>query len=222
MSGQRELPLFPLNTVLFPGMVLPLHIFEDRYKKMINYCITNNEPFGVVLIRDGLEVGGQATVFDVGTTAHITQVDPLDEGRMNLATLGVHRFKIHEVHQDKYQYLIGTVSDFPFTQKDSDDVKTQAIQLRPMLLRYLDILTKMSDSEIAMSKIPEDPTTLAFLTAIVLQAPVENKQKLLSVESLSHLLKEELNLLSDETLVLEILQKSAPNWSADDTPFSPN
>ncbi|MBF6600779.1 MAG: LON peptidase substrate-binding domain-containing protein [Dehalococcoidia bacterium] len=74
-----DLRLFPLQTVLFPGMRLPLHIFEERYKIMVRECIDEDAPFGVVLIRSGAEVGGGAIPHDVGTTARIIQVEYLDE-----------------------------------------------------------------------------------------------------------------------------------------------
>ena len=92
-----EIPLFPLNTVLFPGAMLPLHIFEERYKLMVGRCIERGEPFGVVLIRSGLEVGGPAQPHEVGTTVRITRVERLDDGRMNLITLGVQRFRVREL-----------------------------------------------------------------------------------------------------------------------------
>src|SRR5205814_5524803 len=84
--------LFPLNTVLFPGMPLPLHIFEERYKLMIGRCLEEERPFGVVLIQSGPEVGGTAVPHRVGTTAHIAAVRRLDDGRMNLIAIGQERF----------------------------------------------------------------------------------------------------------------------------------
>ena len=69
-----DLPLFPLNTVLFPGMVLPLHIFEERYKLMINHCLEEERPFGVLLIREGKEVGSGAVPYQVGTTTMIAVI----------------------------------------------------------------------------------------------------------------------------------------------------
>src|SRR5919198_4841137 len=94
--AERELPLFPLNVVLFPGMRLPLHIFEERYKLMIGTCMVTDETFGVALIKSGQEVGGPAAVHPVGTTARIIQVERLPEGRMNLVAVGVERFRLVE------------------------------------------------------------------------------------------------------------------------------
>jgi hypothetical protein len=94
-----ELPIFPLNTVLFPGTRLPLHIFEERYKIMIGRCREENTPFGVCLIKSGVEVGGSADPFAIGTTAHIADVQELDGGRLNVICLGGERFRIHEIIQ---------------------------------------------------------------------------------------------------------------------------
>lgn len=222
MSNATELPLFPLNTVLFPGMVLPLHIFEDRYQEMINRCLGNNEPFGVVLIREGLEVGGNATVFDIGTTAHITQVNQLGGGRMNIATLGVERFRIREVYDGRASYLIGAVEDFPFNKNDVASIAHEAALLGPLLTRYLDLVAHLSGANVSLDELPDDPSTLAFLTAIVLRAPMEDKQSLLSIEALNDMLEKERRLLSEETQVLELLVKNAPNWRESELPFSPN
>ena len=90
-----DLPLFPLNTVLFPGMPLSLHIFEDRYKRMIGECIDSGNPFGVVLIKRGQEANGPlAEPHEIGCTARIIEVEPLSEGRMNIVVLGQKRFRI--------------------------------------------------------------------------------------------------------------------------------
>jgi Lon protease-like protein len=79
-SQWTDLPLFPMNTVLFPGMVLSLHIFEERYKLMINRCLEEERSFGVLLIRKGQEVGGSAIPYDVGTTTTIAGLNRLTAG----------------------------------------------------------------------------------------------------------------------------------------------
>ena len=93
-----ELPVLPLNAVLFPGGRLPLHIFEERYKLMISRCVERGEPFGVCLIRRGSEVGEAAVEpFRVGTTAHIRELQELAEGRLNIVCTGGQRFTIREI-----------------------------------------------------------------------------------------------------------------------------
>jgi Lon protease-like protein len=86
-----ELPLFPLNTVLFPGMVLPLHIFEDRYRLMINQCIERNRDFGVLLVGPDLAGQGTVSVHAIGTSARITKIQRLADGRMDIITTGLER-----------------------------------------------------------------------------------------------------------------------------------
>src|SRR4051794_27122666 len=97
----RRIPLFPLNVVLFPGMPLPLHIFEPRYQEMIRHCLQGDLLFGVCLIRSGVEVGGEAEPHSVGTTCETLSVTPLGEGRMSLATVGRDRFRILRLHHDQ-------------------------------------------------------------------------------------------------------------------------
>src|SRR5690606_23479022 len=125
-----ELPLFPLNTVLFPGMPLRLHIFEERYKQMIGYCYTTGGPFGVTLIRQGQEVGGYAEPFLVGCTALITEIDPLDDGRMNIVAVGHERFQIRSLKHDM-PYLVGMVDNYPLVSSDSALLHASGRSLRP-------------------------------------------------------------------------------------------
>src|SRR5262245_9875227 len=125
VDRQRELPLFPLPTVLFPGMALPLHVFEERYKLMIGECARDSRPCGVVLIKSGPEVGGDAVTYPVGTTAHITQIEKLNDGRMNIATLGYNRFRIQSTHREK-PYLTGIVEEFPLQDTGNPRAKVAA------------------------------------------------------------------------------------------------
>ena len=104
----RDLPLFPLHTVLFPGSTIPLNIFEDRYKTMINNCRATDDMFGVVLIKEGEEVGGPSIPHEVGTVAKITNMREISGGRIYLSALGTERFKIREILQDT-PYLNATV-----------------------------------------------------------------------------------------------------------------
>ena len=86
--------MFPLGTVLFPHAVLPLHVFEPRYRAMLRDVLAGDQEFGVVLIERGSEVGGGDVRFDVGTMAHIVQASELPDGRFALAVVGVHRFRV--------------------------------------------------------------------------------------------------------------------------------
>ena len=105
---QRQLPLFPLNVVLFPDALLPLHIFEERYKLMVQRCLDADSQFGVVLIKLGSDVGEPAEPYSVGTVAKIVQVQRLDDGRMLMNVSGQDRFRITEITQVR-PYIEGQV-----------------------------------------------------------------------------------------------------------------
>src|SRR6516225_798950 len=95
-----EIPLFPLpNLVLFPNILVPLHIFEDRYKLMINGCIDRQEVFGLVLLRGGAEQESEEAIHRVGMAIRITEVERLPDGRMNIMCEGEKRFRIHRFIQ---------------------------------------------------------------------------------------------------------------------------
>jgi hypothetical protein len=220
VGEQRELPLFPLQTVLFPGMSLPLHIFEERYKLMITRCVERSEPFGVVLIRTGEEVGPGATIYEIGTTAHITQVERLPGGRMNIASLGYKRFKVIELHFDE-PYLVGLVEDFPVLNAQPMGAKAITAKLRPVLQSYLDIFAELGNLE-KMQDLPDDPETIAFLTAIMLRTPMRDKQELLAIPDLVDLLRSEYRILHREAQILKLLVQAGPRWRDDTKPFSDN
>lgn len=180
----QEIPLFPLNTVLFPGMPINLHIFEPRYKLLIEECLQNHQPFGVALIREGVEAGGPlATPYPVGCTARITQVERLDDGRMNILVIGEERFQIHALSHDK-PYLMGTVETIPLGGSDSQAVQHAARRLRPWVERYLAILSRAAEQiQFDPQQLPEDPVSLAYLAAALVQIPTDQKQVLLATDS---------------------------------------
>jgi uncharacterized protein len=221
VSEQRELPLFPLQTVLFPGMSLPLHIFEERYKLMIGRCVERSQPFGVVMIRTGEEVGPGATIHSVGTTAHITQVERLPGGRMNIGTLGYKRFKIAELRFDE-PYLVGMVEDYPLLNVQSPDARVITAKLTPILRSYLEIFASLGNVELNMEDLPEEPETLAFLTAIILRTPMKDKQELLAQPDLVNLLRSEYRILHREAQIMKLLVEAGTRWRDDNRPFSDN
>lgn len=129
-----ELPLFPLNVVLFPGMPLPLHIFEEKYKEMVADCLRNARPFGVSLMAGAALPFGQASSpHRIGCTAEITQVQPLEEGRMFIMTVGRDRFRILSLDHNK-PYLVGMVEDAPLDTEDEEWEMEGADALEPLVI----------------------------------------------------------------------------------------
>jgi Lon protease-like protein len=184
-----ELPLFPLNTVLFPGMPISLHIFEPRYKLMIEQCIQTSQPFGIVLIRQGVEAfGPPADPHPVGCTAQITQVERLEDDRMNIIAIGVERFQIHSLSHDK-PYLVGMVESYPLDDDNRQVITHAGEQLRPWVERYLSTLSQFSDEgPFDPRQLPDDPLALGYLAAALVQIPLDQKQTLLTVVHAADLL----------------------------------
>jgi Lon protease-like protein len=202
----EQLPLFPLNTVLFPGMPLYLHIFEERYKQMINRCLETGSPFGVLLIRRGVEaLGPLADPHRVGCTAKIQDVQRLDDGRMNLLAMGQERFRVVSLDSEQLPYLTGEIEPFPLRQADSQRIAAEARRLREGILHYLDILNQSGAAEVDGSLLPEAPVALAYAAASVLQAPPDRKQELLEAREAADLIAQILQMVRRETALLQPL-----------------
>jgi hypothetical protein len=140
-AANIELPLFPLHSVLFPGVALPLHIFEERYRKMVARCLDRGEPFGVVLIRDGREVGGGAlSLAEVGTTAIIRQAGRYPDGRLDIVTVGGRRFRIGELDPSREPYLVADVTILEEPVGQRDEARKLSTQVGRRFLQYLDLL----------------------------------------------------------------------------------
>jgi Lon protease-like protein len=202
-----ELPLFPLRTVLFPGTPLEVHVFEERYKALIEDCVRSDAQFGVVLIREGPESGGPLpTPHRVGCTARIVEIEPLDDGRMNVTAVGVDRFRIASVRQDSNRtYLVGDVSRLELVLDDADEVARAADQLRRWVGRYLAVLTEASqgDYDFDARQLPDDPVALGYLAASILPVPPRQKQPLLTVDAASDLLADAIEVYRHELSLLE-------------------
>lgn len=173
-----DLRLFPLQTVLFPGMRMPLHIFEERYKTMVRECIEEDAPFGVVLIRSGAEVGGGAMPFDVGTTARILQVEYLDEGRMNLFTIGEQRFRIIAVNTTS-PYLraeVELLDQRSGVEPMPPDIRSKAEEL---FSTYLKVYMALGGQWTRGVELPDDDAEAADYVATRIDVPPALKQELL-------------------------------------------
>jgi Lon protease-like protein len=164
------LPIFPLELVLLPGVPLPLHIFEPRYKEMIAECLEQKKPFGVVRASsDG--------VADIGCTAEIMSVTKkYDDGRMDILTRGVERFEVIEVNEDRsfLQAEISVVQDEDEPGKPAGEMATQAVRLHAEI-------AKLAGAE--PSGPDERAGKLSFLLAGSLPLDLDFKQSLLSTLS---------------------------------------
>lgn len=196
----HRLPLFPLNTVLFPGMPITLHIFEERYRLMIGRCLEQKAPFGVVLIREGEEVNSDVVPYLVGTTAQIGDSLRLDDGRYYLVAVGQRRFRIQYIAQ-RHPYLIGSVAYLP--EESAAAAVEQADQLRALYAHYWAALAAATGHRHTPDRLPEDVIELTFWMAHRLQLGNVHKQRWLEADvatrlrEMSAAIRAELMLLPD-------------------------
>ena len=206
-----QLSLFPLNVVLFPGMPMPLHIFEERYKSMIGECVDREEPFGIILIKEGQEVGEPAEPVRVGTTARIIQVERLEEGRLNIMTRGEKRFEVVEIAQ-QMPHLIGRVR---YLEEEPGEEPVPAIgEVQEAYNLFLRNLTALSGGWTAQADVPGDPVILSFAVASSLASgidlPRDVKQELLELPTAGQRLEKLLPLLNrgNELLADEVTKRN--------------
>lgn len=176
---ENLLALFPLHTVLFPGVVLPLQIFEPRYKLMISRCLELRLPFGVVLIRDGVEVGGPAEPYDIGTTAAIQTVLRLEDGMLLLSAVGERRFHIDQIVQ-REPYLVAQVTYLE--DAVTPEAETIAAEIRDLYRRHSDALAHATGIETLMDDLPDDPLALSYQLSAQFRVIDYSKQQLLEAD----------------------------------------
>ena len=136
-----DVPLFPLPAVLCPGVALPLHIFEPRYREMVGRCLADGSPFGVILIREGRETGATApSLASVGTMAEIREASRYSDGRFDLLAVGTQRFTLQEVATGVAPYLVGRIAPLQESVGDVDRAKALATRVSRRFVRYLELV----------------------------------------------------------------------------------
>jgi Lon protease-like protein len=233
------LPVFPLGTVLFPGLVLPLHIFEERYRTLVRELVASPSDgpheFGVVTLRRGLEVqqpaeGGNEVpaepepvtapqLYDVGCTAELRQVTELPDGRFDIVTVGRRRFKVLSVEAGAAPYLTAEVEWLPDDEGMDETVDLLAPRVLGAFRTYLELLRP--DSEV-LDQVPDDPTVLSHLVAATAQLTTDERQLLLAAPDTATRLRTELKLLNREAVLLARVRAVPVPLSDLARPASPN
>src|SRR5207253_2332782 len=158
-----EIPLFPLpNLVLFPNIIVPLHIFEERYKLMINGCVDRDEVFGLVLLRSGSDSESEDTIHRVGVSARIVEVERLDEGRLNILCEGEARFRIYRFTQQS-PFWKGSVE--LFEDQELRAAESLYEQVAELYRGVAALSAKLSGSDAADLVLPESATDLSFMVS---------------------------------------------------------
>ncbi|MGJ7441348.1 LON peptidase substrate-binding domain-containing protein [Aquipuribacter sp. MA13-6] len=202
-------PLFPLGTVLVPGLVLPLHVFEQRYRDLVADLLAADEVdqhFGVVAIRSGHEVGvgGARALHEVGTLAELTDVTALPDGRYDVQTVGTRRFRLLGVDPDSGRpdaavpYLRGRVE--VLDEPVGDTAALLAGSVRAAFERYR---ARLRGTD---SVLPDDPLLLSYTVAANMLLDLVDRQRLLESEDTSQRLRRALQLLAREEVLLQLLR----------------
>ena len=158
------LPMFPLGTVLFPGVALPLHVFEPRYRAMMRQCLDGDHRFGVVLIERGSEVGGGDVRFDVGTCARIVEANELPDGRWVLVAVGTERVRVGRwLAEDPFpQAEVDVLPDTPA----GSDAASRREEVERLLRRALALKAELGEpAPPATVELHPDPAVAAYQAA---------------------------------------------------------
>jgi Lon protease-like protein len=213
------LPLFPLSTVLFPGMRLPLHIFEERYRQLVTDLRARPEPrrFGVIAIRKGREVGadGITALHEVGCVATVRQVTPHPDGRFDLATVGTERFRLLRV-DDSLPYFQGEVELLKDESPDGPgEAEAFAVsRVQAGFRAYLNALADRGGGVISVADLPDEPVLLSYVVGAAMIIDLPERQSLLAAPAALERLRLERSLLVRETAMLRATtSRPAPDYA---------
>src|SRR5487761_909766 len=220
----QRLPLFPLGTVLYPGLQLPLHIFEERYRELVRDLLAGPEPrqFGVAAIRKGRETGvdGVSALYEIGCTATVRQVREHEDGRFDLVTAGTQRFRLSSLDHSR-PYLQGEVDLLAEDNRGDAAAEAAAAAVRRAFRDYLVVLATWGTGEAVIPELPDDPAALSYLVAASVIVDLPDRQALLAEPDALRRLEAERALLARETGMLRTFT-SAPAPGLRDTPWNPN
>jgi hypothetical protein len=199
----ETLPLFPLGTVLYPGMILPLHIFEERYRRLVRDLLEGPEPrkFGVIAIRRGRETGASPReLYEVGCTAIVREATPHADGRFDLVTVGGDRFKLLSADRSR-PYPQGAVEPLP-DWIDEPRALPAVPSARAAFTEYLSLLPERGGPSIQVPELPAEPVLLSYVIAAAMILDLPERQALLEATDAAARLAGERALLRRELAML--------------------
>jgi hypothetical protein len=220
----ETLPLFPLGTVLYPGLLLPLNIFEERYRRLVRDLLEGPEPkrFGVIAIRKGRETGvdGISALHEIGCTATLREVAEQEDGGFHLVTVGTQRFRLESL-DDSQPYFQGEVELLEEEVGDEAAAGLAAQAVQRGFRGYVEALASQESVEVSVPELPDEPLLLSYLVAasMILDLPV--RQQLLAEPDAERRLGAERTLLARETTMLRSLT-ATPAPDLRNTPYNPN
>jgi uncharacterized protein len=220
----ETLPLFPLGTVLYPGLLLPLNIFEERYRELVRDLLDGPEPrrFGVIAIRKGRETGvdGISALYQIGCTATVREVAEQDDGRYHLVTVGTQRFRLASLDNSR-PYLQGEVDLLEEEVGDEASAGLAVHAVQRGFHGYVEALASRESVEVTVPELPDEPLLLSYLVAASMILDLSVRQDLLAEPDAERRLGAERALLARETTMLRSLT-ATPAPDLRNTPYSPN
>ena len=184
VRGVSELPLFPLPVVLFPGVPLPLHIFEPRYRQMLEDIRVNNNLFGLAYFDTTTESTDLPPAGHVGCVAEVAETQSLPDGRSNILTLGVVRYRIESYVERGDPYLVAEVTYFEDEDEESPLITESAKEVAEAFTRIARAVRTINDERTSLPDISDtDPQRLSFLVSAAMEIEADVKQELLELRS---------------------------------------
>lgn len=216
--------MFPLGTVIFPGLVVPLHIFEDRYRALVREMIAIEDPaervFGVTAIREGYEVGdhGAQSLHRIGTLVQLTEVEAYDDGRFDIEIVGRQRLIVDEM-EPAGEYPAGEVT---LLDEEIDDLAAEeGLRTTGVFERYRELLGSLRGGPVLAGDMPQDPVHLGWTLAGTCLLTLDQRQDLLAAEPVSERLAMIRHQLSEEIRAMKAVP-SLPATEVARTRWSPN
>jgi ATP-dependent Lon protease len=197
VRGVSELPLFPLAVVLFPGVPLPLHIFEPRYRKMLSDIQVGNNLFGISYFDASTSEREMPSLGSIGCVAKVTDTQSLRDGRSNILTIGVIRYRLEEYIERGDPYLVARISYFEDDDDDIDAVRENSREVAETFTRIARAVRTINDERAHLPNIADtEPQRLSFLVAAAMELDTEVKQELLELRLTSERLRRLRDLLA--------------------------
>ena len=184
--GIDRLPVFPLPLVLMPNELLPLHIFEPRYRQMLKDIELRRNIFGVVLFEQNKAIGDKPPAGAIGCAAEVRESNPLPDGRSNILTSGLLRFRLLDYIETGTPYFMGEVAFFEDEAEEPETMKPAADEVFELFNRVAKAAFRLSGNRGTLPEIPQaDPEALSFLVSAAFNLDNELKYRFLEMTSTS-------------------------------------
>ncbi len=198
---QQHLPIFPLGTVLFPGAIMPLHIFEERYRRMLEASRNDDPAFAIALVEYGNETDDEGTPTDIGTACSISGISPRPDGRSDIVVTGAFRVRIADVDWS-HGYAVADITPLEDVVENHENVATLYRRIQNRFVQYLSALELLVQEKLPKLEPSEDPAHGAWMIAETLTLHTWERQQVLEYTTVDERLEEIYRLIRRELALL--------------------